>query len=294
MRYYLQFLIFVLYLLFMMVSCNHNKTAFDVQGHRGCRGLMPENSLPAFKKAIDLGVTTLELDIAVTKDQQLIITHEPFVNPLICITHDGRTIPDSLDQAYNIYQMSYEAIKNFDCGSKKLQDFPNQKKLKTHKPLLKELFDLVHHLNADVKFNIELKSKPEYYGKYTPFPKPYVALVKNEIEASGFANKISLQSFDLAILEEVNQQIPNTTIVLLVDENASIAARLHQLSFKPDVISPYFKLLNKENISYYQGLNYEIIPWTVNKKEDMNQLISWGVNGIITDYPNLLLSLTNK
>lgn len=118
----------------LFMSCN-SETQIDIQGHRGCRGLFPENSLPAFEKAIDLGVTTLELDLAITKDHKVVVSHEPYMNSVICFDPDGNTIDASMERKYNLYQMTHEEIKQFDCGSKVHSNYPNQKKLKTYKPL---------------------------------------------------------------------------------------------------------------------------------------------------------------
>jgi len=272
------------------MACS-TKKEIDVQGHRGCRGIMPENSLPAFQKAIDLGVHTLELDIAVTKDNQVVVSHEPFMSRVICLDSRGKEIPESMDKAYNLYKMSYREIKAFDCGSKFHKGYPEQQKIGVYKPLLREVFDLVKANNAKVRFNIEIKSKPEYYGNYTPLPQEYVMLVINEIKANGMIGKSSLQSFDLNILEEIKVQCPDMVVALLVDENEDIDKKLGKLSFRPELLSPYYKLLSQESVRRYQNKNFLVIPWTVNSKADMKKLLSWGADGIITDYPNILLDI---
>jgi glycerophosphoryl diester phosphodiesterase len=160
------------------MSCNSEKE-IDIQGHRGCRGLLPENSLPAFEKAIDLGVNTLELDIAITKDNKVVVSHEPFMNPVICYNLEGKSIPDSLEKYYNLYKMNYEDIKEFDCGSKFHPRYPKQVKLKTYKPLLSEVFDLVTSKNSDPKFNIEIKSELSYYVIMTDYSDRLIKMRNN-------------------------------------------------------------------------------------------------------------------
>ncbi len=263
----------------------------DIQGHRGCRGLLPENSLPAFEKAIDLGVTTLELDIAITKDKEVIVTHEPFMSRTICLQPDGEAIPDTLDKAFNLYKMSYEAIKAFDCGTKFHDRFPNQEKMSVHKPLLSEVFELAKGKDSDVKFNIEIKSKPEYYGVYTPQPEEYVAIVLKTIKDHGMFDRTNLQSFDLNILERIKVQSPDMPIALLVDDNETIEGKMQELSYKPEIISPYFKLLDQAKVTELQSKGYQVIPWTINESTDMQQMIDWNVDGIITDYPDRLIAL---
>lgn len=284
----LRFKLFVLLILTMSYATNNK---IDVQGHRGCRGLMPENTLPAFQKAIELGVTTLELDIAITNDQEVVVSHEPFMSRTICLDSTGNEIPEALDKSYNLYEMTHDQIKLFDCGLKFHEGYPEQEKLRTYKPLLSEVFQLVKELGAEVNFNIEIKSKPEYYGVYTPEPKLYVELVLNEVEASGMSGQTNLQSFDLRILEEIKLQAPSMPVALLIDANESIGQKLKQLSYKPEIISPHYLLLTQKSVKNYKKLGYLVIPWTVNKKVDMIRLIDWNVNGIITDYPDRLLEL---
>lgn len=274
------------------MSCNANKV-IDIQGHRGCRGLLPENSLPAFEKAIDLGVNTLELDIVVTKDNKVVVSHEPFMNPVICYNPEGEPIPDALQTHYNLYKMNYEDIKAFDCGSKFHPTYPKQEKLKTYKPLLSEVFDLVTSKKSDVNFNIEIKSEPKYYGVFTPQPEAYVKLVIDDIKKYKMLSRVNLQSFDVTILEEIKKQLPKMKVALLVDWTETIPNKLEKLSYKPEIISPYFKFLTAQVIKDYQSQGFQIIPWTINTEKDMRQMVSWKVDGIITDYPDRLIEILN-
>ena len=275
------------------MSCDSSHK-IDVQGHRGCRGLLPENTLPAFAKAIDLGVHTLELDIAITKDNMVIVSHEPYMNPEFCLLPNGDSFDEQEGKNYNLYKMTSDEIKAFDCGTKFHPRFPKQEKLKVSKPLLSDVFDLVKEKNSDVKFNIEIKSLPEYYGKYTPFPKEYIDLVLEEIDNSGLGSRVNLQSFDIAILEEIKKQMPKMPVALLVDENEIIEAKQSELSFKPEIISPYYKLLNKGIVAKLQSNNQLVIPWTVNSENDMHAMIDCQVDGIITDYPDILIYIYDK
>ncbi|MDU8885380.1 glycerophosphodiester phosphodiesterase [Yeosuana sp. MJ-SS3] len=275
------------------MSCNE-KQEVDIQGHRGCRGLLPENSLPAFKKAIELGVNTLELDLAISKDKQVVVSHEPFMNHLICLDAEGNEISEEDEITYNFYQMTYDSIKQFDCGSKYFERFPKQKKMKVNKPLLSEVFELSEELNSNIRYNIEIKSHPKYDTIFTPKPKEFVNLVLKVINNYNVFNRVNLQSFDVRTLEEIKRQSLKMKVALLVDENESIETKLNSLSFKPEIISPYFKLLNIENVETYQKHGFQIIPWTVNDIDDMNTMIDLNVDGIITDYPDRLIVLINK
>ena len=270
---------------------NCNQTAVDIQGHRGCRGLLPENSLPAFKKAIELGVNTLEMDLAISKDHKVVVSHEPFISRTYCLDLNGEAISKEDDLKYNLYQMDYDSIKLFDCGSKFHKRFPNQEKMKVYKPLLSEVFSLSDEINPEIKYNIEIKAKPEYDNIYTPTPKEFVNLVLNEIEKYEVFERTNLQSFDIRILEEIKRQAPKMKVALLIDENELIDIKLKELSFKPEIISPYYKLLTKAKVKSYQNENYKVIPWTVNKIKDMQLILDFKVNGIITDYPDKLISV---
>ncbi|MEM9679208.1 MAG: glycerophosphodiester phosphodiesterase [Bacteroidota bacterium] len=288
--------IFVLsvFLLTIMACTSNSKADMDIQGHRGCRGLFPENSLPAFEKAIDLGVTTLELDIAITKDKKVVVSHEPYMNNTICLDPEGKLIPDSMHKAYNLYEMTYEDIKQFDCGSKFHPRFPSQEKVEVYKPLLDEVFELTKAKNSDARFNIEIKSKPEYYGVYTPEPEEYVSIVLSVIKANDMWERANLQSFDLNILEIIKQQAPDMPVALLIDDNETVDGKLGELSYKPEIISPYFKLLNHTKVTDLQSQDYQVIPWTINDTTDMRQMIDWKVDGIITDYPDRLIQLLSE
>ncbi|MGZ0014890.1 glycerophosphodiester phosphodiesterase [Yeosuana sp. AK3] len=263
----------------------------DVQGHRGCRGLMPENTLPAFKKAIELGVTTLEMDLVISKDKQVVVSHEPYIKSDYCLDVNGNEIKKEDELKYNLYQMNYDSIKQFDCGSKKHERFPNQEKVKVYKPLLSDVFKLSEAINPEIRYNIEIKAQPEYDTIFTPKPEAFVRLVLNVIADYAVFNRVNLQSFDVRILEEIKKQSPTMKVALLVDENESVEVKLNSLSFKPEIISPYYELLSKEIVETYQKQTYQIIPWTINTIETMNAMIAFNVDGIITDYPDKLLAL---
>lgn len=287
-QWILRFNLLILALTF--ASCQL-KPAFDIQGHRGCRGLYPENSIPAFKNAIELGVTTLELDVVITKDKQVVVSHEPYVNSLICLDFDNEEIPDSMGRRINLYKLNFDELKQYDCGSKTHPYFPNQKKLAVHKPLLSEVFDLADSLNSNVRFNIEIKARPEYDNEYTPEPKEFVSLVLKTIKSSEMLQRSTLQSFDLRVLEEIRIQNEDIPIAILVDEDESIDNKLSQLSYKPEILSPYYKLLNETIVKENKLDGYRVIPWTVNDMSDLEMVLKWKVDGIITDYPDRLLKI---
>lgn len=285
-------LILIISLLLFLVSCN-KKPTLDIQGHRGCRGLYPENSIPAFNKAIDLGVTTLELDVVLSKDFEVVVSHEPYLNPTIC-TNPNQIEVSSDPDFTNLYQLDYAKIRRFDCGSKSHPNFPMQINIKTHKPLLTEVFRLIEKKQSNVNLNIEIKSNPQGYGKFFPKPKRYVDVVMGVIENQGYLNRVTLQSFDINILEAIHKQYPEVLIALLVDDNENIKEKLQSLTFKPDIVSPFFKLLDEKEVVKYHEDGFKIIPWTVNTIDDLKMVLGWDVDGIITDYPDRLLDLNSN
>ncbi|NNF82410.1 MAG: glycerophosphodiester phosphodiesterase [Flavobacteriaceae bacterium] len=271
-----------------------HKPSIEIQGHRGFKGLYPENSILAFEKAAEFGVDVLEMDICVSEDLKIVVSHEPYINPSICKMPDNGHNKDDLTLEYNLYKMSYDEISAFDCGSVYQEGFPLQKKIKASKPLLKEVFKRISPNYPEMRFNIEIKAHPQMDRIFTPEPKEYVNLVLEVIDSEGMQDQINLQSFDLRILEEIHRQNPTIELSLLVDSNESISEKLDALSFKPEIISPHFSLLNTTNVDKYQSDGFLIVPWTVNSFGDLQHMIDLGVNGIITDYPNRLKSLLVK
>lgn len=275
------------------MSC-HSKPTIEVQGHRGCRGLLPENSLPAFDKAIELGVHTLELDLAVSKDGIVVVSHEPYMSRTICQKSDGSEILFEEDRLYNLYQLTFEEIQAFDCGTKFHERFPNQKLISASKPSLAQVFDLAESKNPNIKYNIEIKAQPDYDNIFTPEPAEFVQLVIEQINKYDVFERTNLQSFDLRILEEVKRQAPTMPVAVLIDSNENIIEKSSALSFTPEIISPYFQLLNQEEVNMLQSDGFQVIPWTVNDVSDMRRMIDYGVDAIITDYPDRLLALLSE
>ena len=276
----------------MVLSTYNPNPKIDVQGHRGCRGLLPENTLPAFQKAIDLGVNTLEMDLVISKDNKVVVSHDPYINHEIALDVSGNEISESEEESYNLYTMTYDSIKKYDCGSKHNPRFPNQKKLKVHKPLFTEVIDLAeeetHH---KIQYNIEIKSLPKWDNVFTPNVEEFVALVLKIINEKGISNRVTLQSFDVRALEEITRKAPQIKTSLLVDAFESIDGKLKLLSYKPEIISPYFKLIDAPIVEKLHADGYKVIPWTINEQKDIKDMIDFQVDGIISDYPDVVIQL---
>lgn len=270
---------------------------FDIQGHRGCRGLLPENSIQAMLKAIDLGVTTLEMDVVISKDNQVVLSHEPFLSYEIALDLDGKEIEEKNEKNYNLYQMTYEQIKQYDCGTKVHPRFLEQQKIKTYKPLLSEVIDSVEHYiqikypGKKICYNIETKTTIEGDAIFHPKTEDFVNLMMAVIKEKNIQDRVYIQSFDVRTLQHLHTTYPEFKTVLLVENELSIDENLKILGFKPDVYSPYFKLLDKKKVNYLHQKKIKVIPWTVNEKKDMQQIIKMKVDGIISDYPNRYFEL---
>jgi glycerophosphoryl diester phosphodiesterase len=284
-------LLFFLFSVTITVSAQIYIPKFDVQGHRGARGLMPENTIPAFLMAIDTGVTTLELDLAVTKDKQLVVSHEGWMSSLICLDPEGKEITEKNEKKHNIYQMTYDQVKAYDCGSRINPRFPLQQKMKTSKPLLVDAILAVENYikgNAlyEVDYNIEIKSEPEGDNKFHPKPPEFSDLVFNVIDQYLPWDRVVIQSFDFRVLKYWHEKHPGVRLAALVENLNTIDENIKALGFIPSIYSPEFTLLSKGEIKRCHDLKMRVIPWTVNEKKEMDELKNWGVDGIITDYPD--------
>ena len=272
------------------------KSTFDLQGHRGCRGLLPENTLPAFLHAVDLGVTTLELDVVITSDKEVLVSHEPFFSHEICLNPNGAEIPESEEKTHNIYTLSLAECQAYDCGSKFVERFPDQQKMKVSKPSLREVFATVEeHVKQKglppVRYNIETKSKPEGDDLFHPQPAEFVELLYGVIQEAGTQSQVSLQSFDVRTLQVAQEKELDLTLVLLVENEEGAEANLQALGFTPDVYSPWFKLIGADLPAFCRDKGMQLIPWTVNEEADIHKMLDLGVDGLISDYPDRVLAI---
>lgn len=267
-------------------------TSFDWQGHRGARGLLPENTLPAFAHALTYpAIKTLELDLAVTKDQQLVVSHEPWMAALICSHPDGSPVSEEEEQSLIIHQMTLAEVQSFDCGLRGNANFPEQDARPTRKPTLAAMVEMAEQVAQDLNrplpfYNIEIKSLPEWDEEYTPLPEAFARLLLQELARLGIAERTTIQSFDVRSLQAVRQQAPAQTLAYLVANKNTLEQNLDTLGFLPDIYSPYYLLCTPELTQILHQQNILLIPWTVNAPQEMKRLIEMGVDGIITDYPN--------
>lgn len=263
---------------------------FDWQGHRGCRGWLPENTIPAFLGALEYPeIQTLELDLAVSKDKQLIVSHEPWFSSAICLKPTRDTFSEAEEKRFRIMDMTAAEIRNWDCGSRGNPRFPKQKKMKAYKPTLREVVLAVRakYPNRNPFYNIEIKSAPEYDGIFAPPPSEFAQLVYDELKALDLLEKANVQSFDERPLQALRKIDPALRLALLVENVRGFSKNIEKLGFNPDIYSPYYLLVNKKLVRKCHNHHIKLIPWTVNDSASAKRLLRLGVDGIITDYPGL-------
>ncbi|TGE14888.1 glycerophosphodiester phosphodiesterase family protein [Hymenobacter elongatus] len=268
----------------------------EIHGHRGCRGLFPENTLPAFQHALALGVDALELDVVVSADGQVVVSHEPWFSAAICRLPDGQRIDPAREREHNLYRLPYNQIREYDCGLTPHPRFPRQHSLPAYKPLLRDVIrsaeeQVLRSSRPPIHYSIEVKTEPAGDGVFHPAPEVYVALVLALIEQEGIADRVTLLSFAPRILQNARVQAPHIPVCLLVEDRLPLAEHLARLGFTPHVYGPDYRLLTPDLLRQARRLGMRIVPWTVNDIAAMHDLIRYGVDGITTDYPDVLQAL---
>ena len=260
---------------------------YDLQGHRGARGLLPENSIPGFLLAADLGVDTIEMDVVVAADSQIVVSHEPWMSSEICSHPDGTPVTEEEARSLNLYTMSYEEIAAVDCGSRGNPRFPDQEPRAVQKPLLSEALRAIeNHSERTLQYNIEIKSKEDGDGVFHPDVDTFAELLYEVLAEQDLLNQVTIQSFDPRSLEAVRRIDSQVTLAFLVSNELGLEANMDRLSFIPQAYSPNHNLVDRSLIDSVHGLGMAIVPWTVNDSDRMKELLYLGVDALITDYPD--------
>jgi glycerophosphoryl diester phosphodiesterase len=293
--------------------------AFDLEAHRGGRALLPENTLPAFANALSMGVDTLELDVGVTADGEIVVSHERGLNPDLTRRADGAYITTP---GTPFVKLRLDEVRTYDVGqirpdSAYAKQFPDQRALPgTRIPTLRELFALVRKSgNARVRFNIETKIDPNRPDE-TLDPQAFVAKLLALIETEAFSDRVMIQSFDWRTLQLVQQQAPKMpTVYLTLQRGSAPTVALDKATnwtagFNPAdhggslprtikaaggaIWSPHFGDVTAALVAEAHELGLRVVVWTVNKREDMARMIELGVDGIISDRPDLLRQVAGE
>jgi glycerophosphoryl diester phosphodiesterase len=289
-------------------------TAFDLQGHRGARGLAPENTLPAFARALSIGVTTLEMDAALTEDGVVVIAHDRRLNPDIARGSDGRWLAGRTPA---IRELTFRELQHYDVGRIKpgsdySKRFPDQRRAdKIRIPTLDEVFELTRHARNDqVRFNIETKISPEAPEDTAP-PEPFVRALIKVVRDNGMAGRTTIQSFDWRTLAIAQKEAPEIATSYLTSQQQSLdniqaghreaspwtaGIRYRDHGSVPKMVkaaggkiwSPNHVDVTEALVKEAKSLGLAVLPWTVNDRTDMERFIEWGVDGLITDYPDRL------
>jgi glycerophosphoryl diester phosphodiesterase len=292
----------------------------DLQGHRGARGLLAENTLPSFTLALQAGVSTLELDVVVTRDDVLVISHDPALNPDITRDAQGQFLRD---KGPDIRQLTFEQLQSYDVGrinpaSRYAQTFSAQKGQDGVRiPRLKDLFELVKAQgDTQVQFAIETKITPQR-PEQTPDPERFVQLLLQEVREHGLQGRVQILSFDWRTLQAVQKLAPGMPTVYLTAQlptldNLSIrsgqasawtAGVQHaQHGSVPRMIqaaggshwSSFWRELDAQKVREAQSLGLKVLAWTVNDRQSMGQMLDLGVDGLVTDRPDIAAELLKE
>ena len=270
----------------------------DVQGHRGGMGLMPENTIEAMKNALDMGLNTLELDLQISKDGQVVVSHDAYFHYRYAIRPDGAAILKGDAKEY-IYRMNYEDIAKYDVGSRYNAEWPRKKCFETKKPLLTDLIDFVEHYTKEqgyspVRYNIEVKSREaDGEGINWPIYHDFVDACAKVLLSKHLDDRLVVQCFDPRALNFMREKYPELRLSYLVEAaDNDFDAYMAKLKFTPEWLSPHFSIVDEDLVQKCRDKGMKIVPWTADKPEDLQRLIELGVDAIITNYPDVLLSLT--
>ena len=282
----------------LIVSVSCTRPTIEIHGHRGCRGYWPENSIHGMIEAVKMGVDVLEMDVVISEDLQVVLSHEPFFHHEICLDPNGNRIYESTQEAYNMYEFTYAQIRNTRCGTFPHPRFPLQKQMEYYKPTLTQVIDTVEKFaqkrHTSILYSIEIKARDEWEGIFHPDHKAFSDLVAGIIYRHGIADKAVIQSFHVPTLQYLHHAHPTLKLALLVDENENMTEKYSQLGFTPHTLSPHYSLVTIPWIKFCESRGVKLIPWTVNDSRIAKQLIQSGIHGIITDYPDSILRVAGR
>ncbi|MBX7051664.1 MAG: hypothetical protein K1X54_06490 [Flavobacteriales bacterium] len=271
-----------------------------IHGHRGWRGKYPENSIVAFTEAVRLGVDVLEMDVVLSSDLELMVSHDPFMHHEICRRPDGHSIAESEELSHNLYRMKRDEIQRYLIGGKAHPRFPDQLNATTYKPTFHEVVDAVHPLLTDaqraaIHWNVEIKSRPEWDHIFHPEPAMYATVAYEQLKKTGVMEFTVIQSFDARILKELYHIDPSIKLIFLNEwENFDVQRLTDMLGFKPYGYSPYYPFVNEKLLGWCADEHIQLITWTVNEEADIRHLLSLGVKEIISDYPERVLNIASN
>ena len=250
-----------------------------VHGHRGARAMRPENTIPAFEYAIHAGVDALEMDMAVTKDNVIVISHDPILEPPVCSGPRDKAV---------IHELTLAQVREWDCGAVQNPNFPTQEAIPgTRMPTLDQVLSLSKLGQFD--FNIETKSFPDK-PQYTPPPDEFVRLFLAQVHKHHLEKRVILQSFDFRTLVASRQMAPEIRRSALTENDPRDFVTIAKEGGDAQIISPHYSLVTKEKVAAAHAVGIQVVPWTANKPADWDKLIAANVDAIISDDPAALIA----
>jgi len=257
--------------------------AIQVHGHRGARARMPENTIPAFEYAIGVGVDVLELDLAVTKDNVLVVSHDPILHAPVC---------KGLVEKAVIHELTLAQVKEWDCGAVQNPKFHEQKAIPgTRIPTFDEVLDLAPR--GKFEFNVETKifvAHPEY----TPTPAEFSRLLVEAIRKHKLEKRVIIQSFDFRTLVAARKIAPEIRLSALYEQGPKDFVTLSKEGANAEIVSPEYRLVTVEKVIAAHAKGLQVVAWTANTPEDWDKLIRAGVDAIISDDPAALIAHLKK
>lgn len=273
-----------------------NSSYIDLQAHRGGAGLMPENTLSSMKNAMDLHVNTLEFDLQLSQDKQVVVSHDNYFHSRYSMRPDSTLIQKEDPKEY-LYTMPFDSIAKYDVGLRPVDRWPNQKKVSEHKPLASDLIDFTEEYArknglSPFRYNIEIKSKAgkgegKQWPHYVEFCNKCIPLLLSK----NLGDRLVVQSFDVRALEYIHFKWPQVKLSYLTEDETDIYQILSQISFKPEWWSPNFEVITRTNVAYCHALGIKVVPWTVDEPADIRHMVDTGVDAIISNYPDRLVEI---
>ena len=290
----------------VLASCGPKKApqyVTDVQAHRGGMGLYPEESLAAMLNAVDLGVNTLEMDLCITADKEVILSHDNYFHHRYATRPDGTPVMAGEPRVY-LWTLPYEEILKWDVGSRPNPDWPE----KVCQPAVKQrAADVIDAVEAYTKekglppmhYNIETKSDPDYdggvEGRDWPEYHEFTDLCMQMLEARGLGDRLIIQCFDERALNYINKKYPGHILAYLVEGwETDYDEYMSKLDFKPEWLSPPHENVDQGLMDRAHADGMKVVTWTVDDKDEMRRLIGLGVEAIISNYPNRLLEVVKE
>ena len=283
---------FAFFLMLLALASCRPKPSIDVQAHRGGAGLMPENTIAAMKNALDLGVNTLEFDLHLSADGQVVVSHDSYFHERYSTRPDGSLVREE-DSREFLYTMPYDSIAKYDVGLRPVDRWPGQVKMAAVKPLASELIDFAEsYAKKPVNYNIEIKSWPgEGEGTLWPEYRVFCDTCIPLLLSKQLGDRLTVQSFDVRALNYMHAKWPELILSYLTEDydGGDIETLLGRLDFVPRWWSPESSVVTRENVAWCHAHGIGVVPWTVDDPAEMRRLVDCGVEAIISNYPDILI-----